>query len=158
MTPENESMRSAQQSFHTAVQADIDQIRAGTTHAMIHIGNTSEELAPGILDKILRELPSKAITSSVKDGYLAIWISQTTKAQTSTVARLVRQILSPPAVGVKDPDAIVRKPCSIGIVYVNQCNWQSDVLMATAQITAALAALSGTNSIRVADQLSPNAG
>ncbi len=137
-------------SFGTIIQDDIDRLRPGQAHALLHVRCTKGSFDANILERIWSELPTKARTSKSSDTAVLIWLPQTTATQASTQARLIRQMLAP----LKAIDAKGQNNYALGVVSVNRSNWNWEAVLRTAEVTAAYASISGTNSIRVVNQIS----
>ena len=158
---------SARESFGARIRGDLAQLRSGQQHACLLVAldpkaDTAEDsVDDSVLGKLLDELPTKTVACGVNTHKLAVWLPRCSHNEAMTVARLVRSTIARVSV-IRDTsadnvlttiDPSKRIPCAIGLVFANQNNWEPDALIRTAEVTAALALIANTDSIKVAEQM-----
>ncbi|MEO1203683.1 MAG: hypothetical protein AAFX10_13300 [Pseudomonadota bacterium] len=147
------------ETFTRRVEADIAELKTGQTHALILLrnknnltssptGQSIERIAAQVRDAVTRN----AELAVVNAEYVAIWLPRTNRSQAVAQARIARLATTNALVAERSGATHPGDIAAMGLVMVSAGNWDWASLHQTARVTVAFAALSGTNSLRVADQ------
>ncbi len=151
------------ETFTRRVEADIAELKTGQTHALILLHNKTN-LTPspagksieGIVAQVRDTVTRHAELALINAEYVAIWLPRTNRSQAVAQARIARLAMTNAFVAERAGDAhpgdVAAMGLAMGLVVVSASNWDWASLHQTARVTVAFAALSGTNSLRVADQ------
>ncbi|MEM8983268.1 MAG: hypothetical protein AAGC71_09590 [Pseudomonadota bacterium] len=150
-------------SFSDKIRDDLDALRPGQQHAMCvvivaDVDADTEARAAQAIAAAIAELPAKAMTGQITANKLGIWLPRATRDEALTYARLLRAAIARAAYRVESESVLApldingERSCAVGVVFANQNNWSTETLIATAEITAALAMNTKSGSIKIADQ------
>lgn len=142
------------------IESELRDIRPGSPSALLHVRLQSESgksiaADSTLLERLEAEMPVKMCLDNRGQKGLVIWLPRTHRESALMLARLIRTLVIRQPLQVQKTATTVSaaNACAIGIVTIAQNNWEADAIIATAEVTSAMAALKKTNSICFADQV-----
>lgn len=143
------------------IDSELRDIRPGSPGALLHVrlqsaSGKSISADSSLLERLEAEMPVKVSLDNRGLGGLVIWLPRTHRESAVTLARLIRTLVIQRPLQIEESATIDSgaNACSIGLVTIAQNNWEADAIVATAEVTSAMAAIKKTNSICFADQVS----
>ncbi len=142
------------------IERDLQDLATGQRGAALHM-RFADGLQPSnpsdgrLLQSLEAELPAKATLELGENGSIVVWLPRTTYQDVTTLARTLRSVgqqQRAPSANANHQFPTERA-FAIGVLLIDHAAWEVEALLATTEVTSAMALIGGNHQIRFANQV-----